>query len=270
MSNYNLHKVFYKEYFSAFGLNGNDDEQITIEKVNDKIFSTGLTHIPSPNMSGKNIFHLTVQYPGLITGIGIGHEIGVEGELKLGLHFDWTYGMPVIYGSSLKGVLRAWFVDFYKGGSDAIDLMMNIFSGVYDRDREAERLKYGNHEDAMVKIPQNRIYKRSTSSYERDLFFDAVLFSSNSSKQILSPDTITPHGGKHLGNPFENPTPISFLKIAPGCQIEFRFRLVNTKNAKGEIIYSINDKLALFKKILTTVGIGAKTNVGYGQLISAD
>ena len=54
------------------------------------------------------------------------------------------------------------------------------------------------------------------------------------------------------------------LKIAPGCTIEFRFRLHNS--VVGGKTFAANDKLALFKQILGTVGIGAKTNVGYGQL----
>lgn len=265
MNKNNLHKVFYKEYFSALDLNGGDDEQ-KIAEVNNKIFDTHLTHIPFPNMDKQPVY-LTVQYPGLITGIGIGHEVGVTGELKLGLHFDWTYGMPVIYGSSVKGVLRAWFMEFYTGDIDKIDLLMDIFSGVYDRDIEAEKVKYGDKWGDKVKVPQNRIYKRNKSTYERDIFFDAVIFNKPENKPFLCTDAITPHGGKNLDNPLLNPTPISFLKIAPGCKIEFRFKLVDSKDSEGNVIYTINDKKELFKKILTTVGIGAKTNVGYGQLV---
>ena len=54
------------------------------------------------------------------------------------------------------------------------------------------------------------------------------------------------------------------LKIAPGCTIEFRFRLHDS--VVGGNTFTANAKLDLFKKILGTVGIGAKTNVGYGQL----
>ena len=33
--------------------------------------------------------------------------------------------------------------------------------------------------------------------------------------------------------------------------------------------FSESNKIGIFKEILTTIGIGAKTNVGYGQLIDS-
>ena len=90
-----------------------------------------IPNVVSPN-DETNRFSLTIQYPGLVTGIGINHEAKIEGEFKLGVHFDWTYGMPVVYGSSVKGVLRAWFKEFYKPNEtqpsvdDAFD---SIFEG---------------------------------------------------------------------------------------------------------------------------------------------
>ena len=56
------------------------------------------------------------------------------------------------------------------------------------------------------------------------------------------------------------------MKIAPGCKLEFRFKLVDTEIAGTGKKFSKEQKLELFKEILTTVGVGAKTNVGYGQL----
>jgi len=98
------------------------------------------------------------------------------------------------------------------------------------------------------------------SIYQRDVFFDAVIKSPDNKGRILCSDSITPHGD----NPLKNPTPITFLKIAPGCVLQFRFKLVDT--IIGTLELKAKDKLALFKTILATVGVGAKTNVGYGQL----
>ena len=77
--------------------------------------------------------------------------------------------------------------------------------------------------------------------------------------RILCSDSITPHGD----NPLKNPTPLTFLKIAPGSTMEFRFKLVDSEIT--EKIFTAAQKKALFEEILKTVGIGAKTNVGYGQ-----
>ena len=230
---------------------------------------------------------LKIQYPGLVTGIGIDHEAKIVGEFKLGVHFDWTYGMPVVYGSSVKGVLRSWFKDIYLHGDGNYyekcgkieygDLLMDIFEGAYDRDIEAEKKKYEDKWEDKIKDPNNRIYKKHKSIYERDIFFDAVIVAPDNKVRILCSDSITPHGD----NPLKNPVPITFLKIAPGCTLKFRFKLqeskiqvidkqgnpVNDENGKPiKKPFEIDLKNKLFKEILTTVGVGAKTNVGYGQL----
>ena len=181
------------------------------------------------------IFSATVLYPGLVTGTGLVHDSkNIEGGYNLGMHFDYTWGMPVVYGSSVKGVLRQYFEEFFledKGcrRDDAKLLCKAIFEG------------------------------EGRSIYERDIFFDAVITGEYDGR-ILDDDSITPH----TEGPLKDPVPITMLKIAPGCKIEFRFRLHNS--VINEKTYTVDFKKNLFKKILGTVGVGAKTNVGYGQL----
>lgn len=262
----NLHQQYYKKYFEGvnFGYLLNDqkapDNVVNrIKERNVSLCAPGLLNdIPVPECVKKDdCFELEVIYPGLVTGIGINHEAKIEGEFKLGVHFDWTRGMPVVYGSSVKGVLRAWFKEFYEGSRDSYDYEIEIFEGKL-RDTEAEKKKYGKDWQEKVKVTKNRIYNPK-SIYERDIFFDAVIESPDKKGRILCSDSITPHGGDNHDNPLKNPTPITFLKIAPGCKLQFRFKLVGS-NEEKEL------KRKLFKEILTTVGVGAKTNVGYGQL----
>ncbi|KAA6318936.1 hypothetical protein EZS27_031114 [termite gut metagenome] len=119
----NLHKFYYKDYFMDidFGYLLEKESKASkemiqkmqkrIEEKNANIQKASLhTTIEKPALSNKD-FQLKVSYPGLVTGIGISHETGIEGEFKLGVHFDYTYGMPVVYGSSVKGVLRNAFSD---------------------------------------------------------------------------------------------------------------------------------------------------------------
>ncbi|MCD7816006.1 MAG: hypothetical protein LUH12_04710 [Bacteroides sp.] len=80
----------------------------------------------------------------------------------------------------------------------------------------------------------------------------------------MDDDSITPH----KDGPLKDPVPITMLKKAPGCIIEFRFHLNDFTSHKGQI-FKAEEKLKLFKNILEIVGIGAKTNVGYGQLEEA-
>lgn len=276
----NLHKYYYKDYFGEkpeeiidpedrqsrrkinaslnwIHLKTDKKNAPIIKKRNARLTETGLLYVIEKPIETDDVFKLDITYPGLATGIGINHEATIEGEFKLGVHFDWTYGMPIIYGSSVKGVLRAWFKEFYTGNRNPYDYEMEIFEGAL-RDFEAEKKEYGNEWEVKVENIKNRIYSPK-SIYDRDIFFDAVISTPDNKGRILCSDSITPHGN----NPLKNPTPITFLKIAPGCKLEFRFKLTGSNEEKKE-------KRVLFKKILTTVGIGAKTNVGYGQLKNVD
>jgi len=65
---------------------------------------------------------------------------------------------------------------------------------------------------------------------------------------------------------FKNPTPIRFLKIAPNVTFTFQFKLKDSCFENNQKI-TPNEKIELFKKILLDFGIGAKRNVGYGNLV---
>ena len=257
----NLHKAYYKDYFKdlKFGylLNNGEEPKTEIKRRNGELTATGLLKIIPKNSLVNKSFELQIAYPGLVTGVGINHEAKIEGEFKLGVHFEWTHGMPVVYGSSVKGVLRNAFVEIQKKGK--------IIEYEDDFLNEVTKREWGQEE---IKILFDAIFEgkdskgKNLSIYDRDIFFDAVIVKPDKKGRILCSDSITPH----TAGPLKNPTPITFLKIAPGCKLEFRFKLVDTIIADRK--FTKDEKLALFKEILTTVGVGAKTNVGYGQLKS--
>ena len=236
----NIGKLFYKDYYKEVNfenvINGIESSP---GQVNQKIKRSAHLTIANPIGTEEcSSFRAKILYPGLVTGVGLEHNSkNIKGGYNLGMHFDYTWGMPVVYGSSVKGVVREHFKEFYEGEMDKQKLEEDIFSG-----------KVGNE---------------NKSIYHRDIFFDAVItkpYESNNKKHLLEDDSITPHGD----NPLKNPLPITMLKIAPGCEIEFRFRLVDSV-VDGKV-FKKEDKLKLFENILKTVGVGAKTNVGYGQL----
>ena len=92
----------------------------------------------------------------------------------------------------------------------------------------------------------------------KDVFFDAVIKSGDRDKKILGFDFITPHKSAT-----EEPVPIRILKLLPGVNLEFRFALTNG-------ILNADKKKKLFEALLSTFGIGAKTNVGYGVMENAN
>ncbi len=270
----NIGKLFYKDYYKEVDfyklLLGSDkekkeekDKHINLRikkkdedkfvKINDVIKQSSRVDIKhpleNPETSAKTEifqqFKAEVLYPGIVTGVGLDHDVAVTDGYNLGMHFDYTYGMPIVYGSSVKGVLKTYFKDFFlkhypDRESDVESLMKLIFEG--------KNPEYDEKKDTPKYI----------SIYERDVFFDAVIVDSYKG-HFLEDDFITPHP-----DPLKNPTPIKMLKIAPGCKIEFRFKLNDSMINKHN--YDVDSKLKIFKDILTTVGIGAKTNVGYGQL----
>ena len=240
----NLKQFYYKDYFGSVnfsyllkgdGKAGKDIVEAIKSKNKQLCDVTFVEKIPEPECVNTCI-QAKVCYPGLVTGVGIGHEASIEGEFKLGMHFDHTYGQPIIYGSSVKGVLRHYFKECYDGTDEEADeLIKDIFGSDDPRDS-------------------------GKSLYDRDIFFDAVIVKGDKNGHILAPDSITPH----TGGPLKNPIPITFVKIASGCTIEFRFRLVDS--VIGDKTFTAEEKKELFTEILTTFGVGAKTNVGYGQL----
>lgn len=247
MAKKNISKLFYKDYYQDvdfhYVLTGaeldKDMVKRTIGKMNEEIKASTLEVIPSLSCITHS-FSAKIAYPGLVTGTGLIHDSKkLDGAFNLGMHFDYTTGMPVVYGSSVKGVLCQYFKEFYEGEIDKEKLKKDIFSG-------------------------EAVDGKSKSIYKRDIFFDAVIVEpyTDDSKQphLLEDDSITPHKEGTL----KNPIPITMLKIAPGCKIEFRFQLHDS--VIDGFTFEKADKLELFKKILKTVGVGAKTNVGYGQL----
>lgn len=259
----NLHKAYYKDYFKGlnFGylLNIGKEPKADIKRRNGELTTVGLLKKIPKNSFVNQSFVLLIAYPGLVTGVGINHEAKIEGEFKLGVHFDWTYGMPVVYGSSVKGVLRSAFVKKQKNGKiiEYDDYFL----------KEVTKREWSQGE---IKILFDAIFEgkdengNNLSVYDRDIFFDAVITQADSKGRILCSDSITPHGGETHDNPLKNPTPLTFLKIASGCKLEFRFKLKPT-TINGDT-FDAGQKITLFKEILTTIGIGAKTNVGYGEL----
>lgn len=274
----NIGKLFYKDYYKGVNFNDifndnvsniEDDKNSPFQNINRKIIK-GSKRVDIPpvfpvdnpvdNEDAKfklSSFKAKIEYPGLVTGTGLVHDSKkLKGAFNLGMHFDYTYGMPIVYGSSVKGVLRTYFKEFSGEFNvpeeDIDDLFEAIFNG---KERDLNKLVT---EDGKPNY-------RSISIYKRDIFFDAVIVEEASNGTILDDDSITPHGD----NPLKNPIPITMLKIAPGCVLEFRFFLNETTLNTGRK-YNAEFKLTCFKKILETVGVGAKTNVGYGQLTVCD
>lgn len=224
-------------------------------------------------------------YPGLVCGIGYEHELGFENEFKLGFSFDHTTGLPYIPGSSVKGTLRSafghngypesifreWIGRFNKVNENEwpwkLDETLSKLETIAKLENIANRTDWKKLENHIFEgIPY--LENKALSSYTTDVFFDA--FISNSSEanggKFLADDYITCHQNRkdESLSPFTNPNPVRFLKVRSDVEFTFGFRLSNI-DLGGGVTFSKEIKRELFKQILLDLGIGAKTNVGYGQ-----
>ncbi len=259
--NSNIGLLYYKEYFKKLDFN-NLGEPLWKEFDNQKLFSLRLNNDICPVQKENQIIELTTIYPGLLVGSGYIHEVGgFDNELKLGFFFDHTTGLPCIPGSSIKGVLRdaaekatghylEYILAEIKDGKRKLKDNSTKELAETFLTENIDKLIGGKKSDFVKKVFDGE----GLPIYQRDIFFDAFpIASGNENGKFLSNDYIT-----HHEHPLKNPNPVQFLKVLP--QVTFRFEFL----LKDEIMPAAL-KLELFRQILLDLGIGAKTNVGYGQ-----
>lgn len=243
--------------------------------ITDFQFKPQYTHLfQIENSEG---FECTTTYPGLTIGTGYNHDTNNEGEFKIGFYFDHTTGLPVIPGSSVKGTLRSVFPQLSYDhplkpvAPDAIqNAKINYIASLFNI--ENDKLKFVHELELVIfegidLIATNSNFNNGKedieylNSYRRIYFHQAFISAPASDSKIFALDYITPHK-----EPLKNPVPLPFLKIKPNVVFKFQFIFPETiiSGVKSE-----NVKNA-FQEIINTIGIGAKTNVGYGQFKNQD
>lgn len=238
----NLNLLFYKTFYSKLGEGEIFENDIAVKSkklVSAKFYKEDYNPVCKDISPDK--FLLKTAYPGLLAGTGYAHGVDSTSDIKLGFSLDYVTGQPYIPGSSVKGLLRSYF--------SYPDVIRELL-GKDLTDKEVKALMLDIFEE------------NDRSAADTDNFFDAVIRRGDKNGSILGFDAITPHGEDLT----KNPVPIKMIKILPDVVIEFSFRLNTSKIGEYEI--SPEEKTNLFKEILCTFGIGAKTNVGYGVLES--
>ncbi|QPT01211.1 type III-B CRISPR module RAMP protein Cmr6 [Streptococcus oralis] len=265
-SSKNMSYIYYHEYFEGLeerreqsglvyelgGLKSSEDQFRERNKaLQDFKFDISLSPLEHLKHASKGVasvqtFSLQTIYPGLMIGTGNPHDLKSKGSIYSGFSFDYVTGLPYIPGSSVKGVLKSVF----PRKEDTKD------------DINQQKMKYIK---SLLKpeLSDEEIYGLKDNIFEdNDVFLDAYPTSKNKTKQqCLALEFITPHS-----DIIKNPIPINCLKVKPGISFEFGFYLKDCQLSDGVKKVTVEQKIELFKSILTDVGIGAKTNVGFGQL----
>lgn len=159
--------------------------------------------------------------------------LGNASPLEVGLTLHHTYGVPYLPGTALKGLaLRAAHR-----------------TGVSDHDR---RVIFGDDSD-------------SAPSAGYPTFWDAWLVPDRA-RFPLQKDVITVHHGDYYSGhgkvaptDFDDPNPVSFLSVRPGTWFTLAVSC-----AESAAVARRGLDLALWG--LAHLGIGGKTNAGYGRL----
>jgi len=181
---------------------------------------------------------LTTIYPGLLIGSGYNHPVVKDDKqdtegYQLGFFFDHTTGLPLITGSSIKGVLNH------------IVSKPDVLQALYGEIIEKKQIK--------IEEFQAIFDNKKTEQNKETIFYDAyIIATKDKDNKIFGSDYITTHHPDDPMGQFKDPTPIKFLKILPEVTWQFQFKV--------EAKY-----IELLKSILLDFGVGAKTNVGYGQ-----
>jgi len=167
--------------------------------------------------------------------------LGRKGPLEAGFSFH-RYGFPMLPGSSVKGIARAyaWLVE-------------------ERRESDPDFLMIFGH------APQKR-EDESVAQSGRAVFFDAI----PARLPKLELDIMSPHFPDYYGDKnnrvaptdWQNPKPVPFLTVAPNT--EFRFAVGWRGPLSDEARRLRNLAQDWLIKGLTDLGAGAKTSAGYG------
>ena len=223
-----------RQFSCGVGVPGFNTQQVNAAvEVNNEVLGT-------LSAAGFSLLKMSVQSPGLLIGSGLAHGLSdSDDDVKTGLQFDYTSGLPVIPGSSVKGVIRSAFQD--------VEYIRSIFTDFREKGKAGYELS-----------PEEVGYLMRDMFEYGDVFADAVV--TGCRNRILAEDYITPH----KGGPLAQPVPIKIVKVAPGVTFSFCFKFRPFTTAGRKVSPTV--KLELCRTILEDFGIGAKTNVGYGVL----
>ncbi len=252
----NLNYLFNVEYYKNFPNPRYTDSNKKIVKQkfsssNEKILFT------------KDSFVLKTMYPGLLSGLGNTHEAGSgkefvelpeskktdhDSEIRLGFNLDYVTGLPMIFGSTVKGVLNSAF-QYYEYIEELLDMSIG------QEKINAIREEIFGHEN-MGKV----------------IFYDAIPIKTGKNQCLLGLENITPHNKQKSDPDYQyngllSPNIITLLKVIPGVSFIFRFGFdLWDEKTNVDILIKKEKLLKVFKNIVLDLGIGAKTNTGFGAM----
>lgn len=190
--------------------------------------------------------------------------LGRKGSLEVGFTFH-RYGFPIIPGSSVKGIARAWGL-IQLGQSLQSEKLAELDKLLSKDDPTGFQQSFNEiYPQAVGEIKTLAVNFRllfgTTANAGKVIFFDAI----PGQFPELQLDIMNPHypryyQGKEAPTNWQSPVPIYFMTVAP--QTEFLFAV----GWNGSAVDVKLQKMAedWLQAGLTNLGAGAKTSAGYG------
>ena len=274
----NWHYAFWKSYYDDIRRDDRGEFINPNLESKNKLFTEqkwrpGSQRIPQQDQA----FTMKTEYPGLLSGVGLTHDSGskqdksnkdksIYSEVQIGFLFDQVTGLPFIPGSSVKGMLRSAFLDMPELVFECLQKRLTDLTGDYGENRaNLNRLEI---ETFGKTHPEHHAYDviDFPEGIGQDCFLDAWPVCADKDGHLIGMDSVTPHLAE---NPdlqgLTGPNPNTFLKVLPEVVYQFRF-ILRDSTAWPEVTAGV--KRRLFHDLIETLGIGAKTDTGYGILTS--
>ncbi|MBY0552127.1 MAG: type III-B CRISPR module RAMP protein Cmr6 [Candidatus Obscuribacterales bacterium] len=242
--------------------------KVTVD--NDYQASYGRWKSSFDEKSGDRCFELELSTRLLL---GQGNVSGTD----VGLTMHHTWGVPVIPGSALKGLV-AHYVDAVYGptntelhpseqpeterlpwqgvtwrGGNIVRGPGNFFRKIFgapDAEETSNEIEYGFSNEAC----------KGEIVFHDALFVPRIGMTTPYVIDVLTvhQKTYYDNEGKSWPNDYDDPNPVSFLTVAPGARFTFAL------SGRDQELVSVTE--TLLKSALEEWGIGAKTSSGYGRL----
>lgn len=166
--------------------------------------------------------------------------IGYQHPLEIGFMFDWTTGLPIIPGSSLKGIAR----DHALNNNDHWD-------------KELVKKIFGPRDASIAHVGS--------------IIFFPGFPCPDTGQKLFEIDVMTPHYTPYYDNPTKNPpadwynpVPIPFLTVPAGVRYCFRIAVRTNLGMKEAESTLLKEAKNILRSALVEHGVGAKTAVDYG------
>ncbi|HXF54794.1 MAG TPA: type III-B CRISPR module RAMP protein Cmr6 [Hyphomicrobiaceae bacterium] len=211
----------------------------------------------------------------------IGH--GNSSAIDIGLTVHHTWGVPVIPGSALKGLL-AHYVDAVYGPDDpSLPLWEQVgeakaradYQGITWRSGRIERGPGAVYRALFGAPDAKQDDEMRTQGFDAGASAGAVVFhdalyvpGSVTGDRPYAADVLTVHQkeyynseGKSPPNDYDDPNPVAFLTVRPGARLLFALSGPEDWTALAE---------RLLRDALERWGVGGKTSAGYGRVLAPE